>query len=146
MNWLRNSRFYPDGFPAVGLLFLRIFAGYALAQHGLDKIATPFNWMGPQSEVPGILQALAAVSEFGGGIALIFGILTPLACLGIMSTMFVAAMSHILRGDPMVGRGGAWESAGLYFTIALTLFLTGPGVLSFDYFVFGRRKTVETAT
>ncbi|HEX9995604.1 MAG TPA: DoxX family protein [Abditibacterium sp.] len=140
MNWLRNPKFYPDGLPGVGLLFLRIFAGYAMAQHGLPKISNPFNWMGPDAGVPSILQALAAISEFGGGLALMFGAFTPLACLGIMSTMFVAALSHIMRGDPFIGRNGSWELAGIYFIIALTLLLTGPGRLSFDYFVFGRKK------
>ena len=141
MNRLRNSSFYPDGLPAVGLLFLRIFAGYAMAQHGLGKIQSPFSWMGPDAPAPGILQALAAASEFFGGIALIFGVLTPLACFGIMSTMFVAILSHMGRpGAAMVGGDNSWELAGLHFTVALTLFLTGPGVLSFDYFVFGRRR------
>ena len=142
MNWLKNPKFYPDGFPAVGLLFLRVVAGYAMAQHGLDKIEKPFNWMGPDAGVPAILQALAALSEFGGGLALMFGVLTPLACLAIMSTMFVAAMSQITEGVPFVDRQRSWELAGLHFVISLALFLTGPGRLSVDYFVFGRKKEV----
>lgn len=143
MNTLRNSRLYLDGLPAVGLLFLRVFVGYAMASHGLDKIANPFGWMGPTGP-PAILQALAAVSEFFGGIALIFGIFTPLACLGIMSTMFVAALSHANKGDALVA--GPGELAVLHFLAGLTIFLTGPGVLSFDYFVFGRKKPVATSS
>jgi putative oxidoreductase len=34
--------------------------------------------MGKESSIPGIFQALAAISEFGGGIALISGFLTRL--------------------------------------------------------------------
>ncbi len=148
MKWLKNPHFYPDGLPAVGLLFLRIFTGYAMAQHGLSKIQNPFGWMG-DAPVPGFLQALAAASEFFGGIALIFGVLTPLACLGIMSTMFVAIMSIIMRGAPMVSAkpgDPSWEIAGLFFFIALTLFMTGPGVLSVDHFLFGRKKTPAATT
>ncbi|HEX8463183.1 MAG TPA: DoxX family protein [Abditibacterium sp.] len=146
MNRLRNLSFYPDGLPAVGLLFLRIFAGYALAQHGFEKISNPLHWMDRmQPGVPGFLQALAAISEFFGGLALIFGAFTPLACFGIMCTMFVAALSHIMRGAPMVARGDSWESPGLYFVIALMFFLTGPGLLSFDYFVFGRKRAAIPA-
>ncbi|MBW3637216.1 MAG: DoxX family protein [Armatimonadetes bacterium] len=148
MKWLRNPDFYPNGLPAVGLLFLRIFTGYAMAQHGLGKIQNPFGWMG-DAPVPGFLQALAAASEFFGGIALIFGVLTPLACLGIMSTMFVAIMSMMMRGAPMVApkpSAPSWEMAGLFFFITLALFMTGPGRLSVDYFLFGRKRATETAT
>ncbi len=149
MKRLRELQFYPDGFPTVGLLFLRIFAGYGLAQHGLDKLASPFGWLDSMNTgTPGILQALAAISEFFGGIALIFGILTPLACLAIMCTMFVATMFLFGKGATMVANppNPSWELSGLYFVIALTLFLTGPGLLSFDYFVFGRKKAAPTAT
>ncbi|RYG66391.1 DoxX family protein [bacterium] len=151
MFWISNPRFYPDGTPAVGLLFLRICAGSALALHGVGKIKEPFNWMGPDAGVPGILQALAALSEFGGGLALLLGFLTPLACLGIMSTMFVAALAHLTNDATptyFVKPGDApktadsYESAALYFTIALAFFLTGPGVLSIDRFLFGRKKSL----
>lgn len=148
MKRLRELQFYPVGFPAVGLLFLRIFAGYAMALHGSGKIQNPLGWMdgrGP-SGVPGIFQALAAVSEFFGGIALIFGALFPLACFGIMCTMFVATMSNIGKGEALLSaQGDSSESSALYFVIALALFLIGPGVLSFDYFVFGRKKAAPIA-
>jgi putative oxidoreductase len=128
-----------DGAPAVGLLFLRLIAGIGMVLHGQGKIQTPFSWMGPDAPVPGILQALAALSEVGGGLALIFGFLTPLACLGIMSTMFVAALKHIQEGGSFIGKG-SYELPALYFVIALTLLLTGPGVLSLDKALFGRKR------
>lgn len=141
MKFLRQSRLYPDGPLAVGLLFLRIFAGYAMAQHGLGKIANPFGWMGP-SGPPGFLQALAAASEFFGGLGIIFGAFFPLACLGVMCTMFVASLSNLNSGAPIVasGPGPSAEASILYFFISLALFLTGPGMLAFDYFVFGRKR------
>ncbi len=147
MKRMKEMQFYPDGFPAVGLLFLRIFVGYAMAVHGSGKIQNPLGWMGP-SGPPGILQALAAISEFGGGLALIFGALFPLACLGIMCTMFVATMGNLGKGEPLLAAGGgdSSEMSALYFVIALALFLTGPGLLSFDYFVFGRKKAAPVAT
>ncbi len=146
MKYLTQSRLYPDGFPAVGLLFLRLFVGYAMASHGLGKIAKPFSWMGP-SGPPAPLQALAAISEFFGGLALIFGALFPLACFGIMCTMFVATMANLLKGEPIIATGGgdSSEVSVLYFFITLCLFLTGPGLLSFDYFLFGRKKAAAVA-
>lgn len=139
------NRLWPnfvDGTPAIGLLFLRIVAGAALMIHGWDKIQNPFGWMGENAPVPGVLQALAALSEFGGGLALIVGFLTPLASLGIMSTMFVATWSTMQRGAPFVpsARGPSYELSALYFVVALTLLLTGPGKVSLDALLFNKNK------
>ena len=143
-------RLYADfvsGPGAVGLLFLRLVAGAALVLHGLPKIQHPFNWM-HGAPVPGFLQALAALSEFGGGLALIVGLLTPLATLGIASTMFVAILSHLtnaikptyfVKANPKLP-GDAYESAAIYFIIAVLLMLIGPGVLSLDAQLFGKNR------
>lgn len=114
------------------LLVLRLVAGAAFVQHGYPKIQNPFGWMGDTSAMPGILQALAAVSEFFGGVAWMLGALTPIASLGILSTMAVAASKHLGRGDPFVGRGGSYELALVYLGIALLLMLAGPGKYSVD--------------
>ncbi|HET9452259.1 MAG TPA: DoxX family protein [Aggregicoccus sp.] len=124
---------------SLGLLALRVFAGVALMFHGWGKIQKPFGWMGPEAPVPALLQALAALSEFGGGLALILGLLTPLAMLGVLSTMGVALYTHISRGDPFVGRP-SWELAGVYFTVAVCMLLAGPGRYSLDAKLFGRRR------
>ena len=54
---------------SLGLLLLRLVAGLAFILHGWPKIQKPFSWMGPDSAMPGLLQALAAFSEVGGGLA-----------------------------------------------------------------------------
>ena len=53
---------------SLGLLALRLLAGIALMHHGWGKIQHPFGWMGPDAGTPAFLQALAALSEFGGGL------------------------------------------------------------------------------
>ncbi|NMO18334.1 DoxX family protein [Pyxidicoccus fallax] len=123
---------------SLGLLFLRLFAGVAMMHHGWGKIQNPFAWMGPTAPVPGFLQGLAALSEFGGGLALILGLLTPLAMLGLLCTMAFAATFHISKGDPLVAKGGgaSWELAGLYLVIALCFILVGPGRFSLDSKLF----------
>ncbi len=126
----------------IALLLLRAVAGLAFMFHGWSKIQNPFGWMGPDAFAPGIFQALAALSEFGGGLAWILGLLTPLASLGIAATMAVAFWLHaVLRGDPFVavGGGGSYELAALYLCIALLLLAIGPGRLSLDRALFGRR-------
>lgn len=138
----------PSSSPLVsaGLLLLRMFAGTALMFHGFGKLQNPFGWMGPS--MPGWLQALSVLAEFGGGLALILGLLTPIACLGLLCNFGVAVFTHISHGDPFVGmKGPSFESALGYFTIALTFLLTGPGAFSLDALIFGRSKTSrESAT
>jgi len=118
---------------SVGLLLLRVYAGLALMQHGQRKIADPFHWMGSGPGKPAaVLQFLAAVSEYLGGIALLLGLLTPLAALGIACTMAYATWMHVSRGDPFVGRGASFEPALGYLVTALLLMLAGPGAFSLD--------------
>ncbi|MBC7804685.1 MAG: DoxX family protein [Akkermansiaceae bacterium] len=130
------------GRAASGLLALRVIAGLGLIAHGYPKIQKPFSWMGPDAPVPGFLQFLGAFSEFFGGLALIGGLLTPLAALGIIATMlFAAFLAH--GNDPFVasGPGPSKEPALSYFLVALTLFLTGPGTFSLDNILFGKKRT-----
>jgi putative oxidoreductase len=126
----------------VALLLIRAVAGLAFMLHGWGKIQNPFSWMGSDAFAPGAFQALAAVSEFGGGLAWIIGLLTPLASLGIASTMAVAVYFHaVMRSDPFVASGGgpAFELAAVYFCVAVLLIAVGPGRLSLDRLFFGPR-------
>lgn len=125
---------------SAGLLLLRVYAGAALMSHGWGKIQNPMHWMDRSPGAPpGVFQALAAVSEFFGGLALIVGLLTPLAALGIACTMAVAVFKHVSKGDPFVGRGGSFEPALGYLVTAALLMLAGPGRYSLDSLVFRRR-------
>ena len=129
-------------FAEVALLLIRVVAGLAFLIHGWGKIQNPLGWMGPDGFAPGIFQALAAISEFGGGLAWVLGLVTPLASLGILSTMAVAFWFHaFMRGDPFVSMTGgpSFELAALYFSIALLLLALGPGRLSLDRKLFGSR-------
>lgn len=133
-------------FGDIALLLIRIVVGLAFMLHGWGKIQNPFGWMGPEGFAPGIFQALAAISEFGGGLAWILGLLTPLASFGIACTMAVAFSTHaFMRGDPFVSTSGpSYELAAVYFCIALLLIAMGPGRLSLDRVVFGEGKKRES--
>jgi putative oxidoreductase len=145
-----HKLFYPSfvcGRGALGLLVLRLVTGAAFIQHGWPKIQKPFHWLDQAANPPpGFLQALAALSEFGGGIALILGLLTPLASLGIACTMVVAITTvHLPNGDSFVGEPGkSFEPAAVYLAIVITLLLVGPGLLSLDALLFGRRASQST--
>ncbi len=124
------------------LLILRLVAGSAFILHGSQKLQSPMGWMGPESSVPGFFQFLAAISEFGGGIGWVLGILTPLASLGIASTMTVAVYFHsMVRKDSFVNLTGgpSYELALVYLGIALVFLVLGPGKFSLDKKLFGER-------
>jgi putative oxidoreductase len=129
---------YTDSRGSIALLLLRLVVGGAFVLHGLPKIQQPFSWMG--DAFPGFLQALAALSEFGGGLALMLGLLTPVSVFGLMCTMIVAVFFHMMKGDPWVGQGGSYELAALYFMIALFFGLLGPGRFSLDALLFGKNS------
>jgi len=136
-------------FSSAALLLLRLVVGSAFILHGWGKIQHPFNWAPPQSPltIPGIFQFLAALSEFGGGIALILGLLTPLAALGIGSTMSVALYLHmIVRQDPFVSMTGGpgFELPAVYFGIAVLILTLGPGKFSLDAKIFSHRRKSDT--
>ncbi len=126
---------------SAGFLVVRALIGTAFILHGWGKMQNSTSWMGPDSGFPPFIQFLGAFSEFGGGIALILGLLLPLASLGLFITMVVAANFHFKMGDPFVasGPGGSWEPAAVYAVISFMFMLTGAGKFSLDYVIFGRR-------
>ena len=136
----------PVPYPIVAstaLLLLRLVIGAAFVIHGSQKIQHPFAWMGPQSPVPGFFQLLAAVSEFGGGLAWMLGLVTPLASLGIGFTMAVAVSMHsMMLKDPFVNLTGgrSYELASAYLCIAIVILALGPGRFSLDAKLFGKRS------
>jgi putative oxidoreductase len=128
----------------VGLLVLRLVAGTALVLHGWPKIQNAFSWMGPDAPVPGVLQALSALAEFGGGLCWVLGLLTPLASFLIACNMAVAITTvHLKAGHPFVASapgGPSYESALGYLAIALAILLVGPGKLALDALILERNK------
>ncbi len=129
---------------SVVLLILRLIAGIAFILHGWSKIQHPTAWVHPGGpiSIPAFFQFLAAVSEFCGGIAWVLGFLTPLASFGIACTMAVAVYINItlFKATFVNPTGGpAYELPLVYLGIALLLFVLGPGKLSLDSQLFGKR-------
>lgn len=128
---------------SAALLLLRVVAGSAFVLHGWMLIQHPFSWMGPQAPIPGFFQALAAIAEFGGGLAWIVGLLTPVATLGIGFTMIVAVLTHIvMMKDPFVNTtgGSSYELALIYLCVSVVILVFGAGKYSIDKLILGARK------
>lgn len=125
---------------SVTLFLLRVIMGIAFMHHGWGKIQNPFAWMPAEAPVPAVLQFLAALAEFGGGIALIVGLLTRIASFGLACTMAVATLMHaVMMKDPFVATGpgqSSFELPFIYLAISLLLMTTGPGKYSIDAKVF----------
>ncbi len=122
---------------------MRLIMGAAFILHGLGKIQNPFGWMGPEAPVPGIFQFLAALSEFGGGISLILGLLVPLFASGLAFTMLVATSMHMfVMKDPFVNPtgGSSYELALTYFGLSLVWLAVGPGKFALDKMIFGEKQ------
>lgn len=141
-------RFFPtfiSGWGAATLLVVRVVMGVAFILHGWPKIQNPMGWMNAMGGegVPSFLAALAALAEFGGGIALLLGLLTPLAALGIVCQMLGALfMVHFPMGHPFVAvtGGPSYELPLVYLALAILLLVMGPGRWSFDALLFGRTR------
>ncbi|MFO1519804.1 MAG: DoxX family protein [bacterium] len=142
-----------------GLLLLRLALGAIFIVHGGQKV---FGWLhGPgldgwvammgKSGVPAFMAYLAAFTEFGGGIAVVLGLLTRLAGLGLASVMAVAIWQvHWKNGfflnwflEP--GKGHGYEYNLALIAMALCLVFAGAGRISIDA-LFCKKKTTSATT
>ncbi len=114
---------------SLGLLVMRVVMGAALSWRGAGKLPDLFSWS--TEPIPGILQAMAALTEFVGGAALVVGAVTPIAAAGIACTMAVAVWLHLDNNQPFVGHD-TFELARMYLAFALVLLITGPGRFAMD--------------
>ncbi len=121
---------------SIAMLAFRIVVGAAFIFHGMPKIMAPFTWMTDMMgmDIPNVMQAIAAVAEFGGGLALLFGFLTPLAAFGILVTMVGALfMVHFPQGHVFISMAQpSFELPLMYAISAFLVMMVGPGTYSID--------------
>lgn len=136
------------GGAAVGLLILRVIVGFAFVQHGYPKIQHPASWMtlamGPRAFAPAWLQAIVAAVEFGGGIALMLGLLTPLAALLLACDMIGAMLTvELPSGAAFVGGRHSYELNAVYVAVMAALLFVGPGFVSVDRWLGGAVRRAQ---
>ncbi|MEV6977926.1 DoxX family protein [Kitasatospora sp. NPDC093806] len=127
----------------VGLLVLRLALGLTMAAHGSQKL---FGWFGGGGidgtaqffEMKGYpaakaMAVVAGLTETGGGLALVVGLLTPLAAAAILGTM-LNALAVTWSGNFFAMKGGS-EYEYLLIAAAAALALTGPGRYAVDRYL-----------
>lgn len=128
----------------VGIAVLRVVLGIIFVVHGGQKLfvygfagtTNAFAQMG--APLPSVTGPLIGLVEFFGGIALIVGLLTRFAALGLVADMLGAILFfHISRGF-FVPFGV--EFVLMLGTAALALAFTGPGAYSLDAAITNRRR------
>jgi putative oxidoreductase len=127
----------------LGLLILRLVAGLIFAMHGGQKlfvfglggVTGAFAQMG--APLPAVTGPLVAFVETFGGLALVVGLLTRLAGLGLAIDMLGAILIVHLKNGFFLPTG--IEFVLLLMAAALTLAAAGAGRYSLDALIAARR-------
>ena len=108
----------------LSLLIFRVALGAVFLAHGWNhifgggKIAGTGRWFESLGMRPGVLHAwTASLTELGSGILLLLGLLTPLACAGVVGTMLVAWITNHRKNGFFIFRPGE----GYEYVMTLTL-------------------------
>lgn len=121
----------------VGLLILRIGLGIILIIHGTPKLfGGPEMWteVGQATQsigihfIPMFFGFMAAITEFFGGLFLIFGLFFKPTLSMLIVVMLVATTSSIAAGDNFTSISHSIELAIVF----ISLLFIGPGKLSLD--------------
>jgi uncharacterized membrane protein YphA (DoxX/SURF4 family) len=130
---------FPAGLPGGGLLVLRLAAGMTAIVEGLSLFAAPDGVAG----AGGLTGAIAVAA----GLAMIVGLFAPLAGLLIVAVGAGVGAAVIVQAASLPARHplNNLPAAVLLTAIALALVLLGPGALSIDSYLFGRREIVIPA-
>ena len=129
---------------SVGIALVRIITGIVFAAHGyqkffiygLDGATGAFTQMGIPA--PTITAPLVAIVELAGGIALIIGLLTRLAALGLAINMLGAIFLVRLKGGFFAPNGAEYEI--VLCAACLALVVAGAGAFSADEAIARRRS------
>ena len=119
---------FPDGWPAVGLLLLRVLVGCSAALLGGGSLANGLD-------LSAVTLALG-MAALGSGVAVLVGLVTPAASLVAGVSAFLLALNSapqlpLLELDSVM--------AAYVAAVAAALVLLGPGAYSLDARFFGRR-------
>ena len=125
---------------------VRLALGVVFFAHGAQKLLGWFGGYGFTGtmgfftgvmHIPAIFAFLAIAAEFFGGLGLIFGFLTRIAAIGVLSNMIVAiALVHSQFGFFMnwtgTQKGEGYEYHLVILAVTVLLIIRGAGAVSLD--------------
>ncbi|MCH8612024.1 DoxX family protein [Arsenicicoccus dermatophilus] len=101
---------------------------------GLDAVTAQFTRLGVP--VPAVSAFLAAAVELVGGICILFGAFTWVACVAVAVDM-LGAYLLVHRGHGVLVDRGGWELVAALGVAAALLAVTSPGEISVDHALDG---------
>ena len=134
-----------DRLQPLALLVMRIVLGIIMIAHSWSKVTNISHHVSfvQSLGIPGWLAYVSALAEFGGGIAVLIGLLTRLGALGIAIDLAVA-IDKIHWKIGLRGPNGM-ELPLAVATLAFALIFFGAGPISLDAIIFGSRPRATPA-
>jgi putative oxidoreductase len=124
-----------------GILLVRLALGLTLAAHGAQKLFGVFGGYGPRGtggffaglgfRAPVLMAFAAGAAEFGGGLLLATGLLTPLGAFAVAIVM-LNAIGTVHWRNGFWNTGGGFEYNFVIWATAVGIAAIGPGRFSLD--------------
>ncbi|XVX19677.1 DoxX family protein [Actinomycetota bacterium] len=122
------------------LLICRVILGLVFIGHGwdkfthtgLDETAVQFEQAGVP--LPAVAAIVAAAVELVGGILLVLGAFTWIACVSL-ATLMALAYVFVHRGNGLLIGNGGWELVGALGTACIFLAIASAGRYSVDGYI-----------
>ena len=138
METLKNTR--EKLLTPAALTALRVSTGIVMIVHGWMKATDYSGWVSNVGSMgmplPEVMAPLAIAGELGGGVGLLLGLLTPLAALGVLSTM-AFAIGFVHLGNGLLAKNGGFEYPLTIAMVSLFFVARGAGPISLDRLIFG---------
>jgi putative oxidoreductase len=132
----------PDQRRDLALLLIRVVLGIVFIAHGAQKLFGVFGgpglagtaeaWAGLGLQPAMLFALLGGIAEFGGGLLMLVGLLTPVASLAIVG-MMVGAITLVTAGKGFFIQNQGYEYNLVLIVLAVAVAIAGPGRLSLDH-------------
>ena len=117
---------------SIAVLLLRLSVGTLFTVHGYPKLNTGkrAEWM-KQFGMPTAMVPFAGIVEFLGGLAVLFGILTPV--IALLAALWMLGTTWFAMAKLKKKYQGGWELDITLFLAALAILFLGSGTYSIDH-------------